>query len=509
MRKLTALAATLLLSACAVGDDYSRPGLSLPDHWPWQKTAEDVAAEQKAAAEKQIPQDWWKSFNDPALTALVDEGLKNNSDLLIAASRVSQARAQLGINESYLYPAIDLQGSANRVSNSRESRTSGFALNSKPYNAFALGAVLNYEIDLWGRVRRANEFARASLLAVEANRDAIRLALASDIAAGYFNLLTLDAQIKVTEETIRSRQEAYDYENAQYRAGVVNELTYRQAESELAAARAALPMLVQAKTEQMSALSVLLGRSPEEIITNKIDRATNINDLPIPPTLPLDLPSTLLERRPDIYAAEQGLVAANADVGIAKAAFFPTVSISALLGLASSEADNLLQGSARQWNAGASAVMPLLDFGRTKYNVEATKARAEEALHTYHQAIRMAFKDVMDSLSAEKTSAERVEALTVQTGSLSEALRVSRLRYDAGYSTYLDVLDSQRNLYQAQLDLISSQRDQLIASVNLYKALGGGWDISARQPAAEAAEPVATARPAESAAQEAAPASAE
>lgn len=481
-RLFGALTTAFLLSACAVGDDYARPGSELPTRWPWQQTAEEAAAAQQQEALRQVPYEWWKLFNDPALTVLVDEGLKYNSDVLVAAARVAQARAALGVSNADLYPTIGVDGAVRRTSNSEENVMSGFPLSSKPYNNFSLGAVLNYEIDLWGRLRRSSEAARSRLLSSESNRDAIKLALASDIASGYFNLLSLDAQIKVTEDTIVSREEAYRYEDAQYRHGAVNELTYRQAESELAAARAALPVLVQQRVEQESALGILLGRSPKAIIEGKVQRTDDMSALPIPPVLPSDLPSTLLERRPDIHAAEQNLIAANADVGVAKADYFPTLSLSALLGVASSEADNLLQGSARQWNAGATLTGPLLDFGRVAYGVDGARASRDEALATYHQTVRAAFKEVLDSLSAEHTSAERLEALKVRTGALSETLRVAQLRYNAGYSNYLEVLDAQRNLYQAQLDGVTAARDRLNASVNLYKALGGGWAVDGKVP---------------------------
>lgn len=503
-RAYGALTAALLLSACAVGDDYARPGTELPLQWPWQQTAAEKAAEQQQEQVKRIPRDWWKLFNDPALTALVDEGLQHNSDALIAAARVAQARAYLGVTNADLYPTIGVEGAARRTSNSEENTMSGFALNSKPYNNFTLGAVLNYELDLWGRLRRSSESARARLLASESNRDAIDLAVASDIASGYFNLLALDAQIAVTEDTIVSREEAYRYEDAQYRHGAVNELTYRQAESELASARAALPALVQARVEQESALAILLGRSPAAIIDGKVERTKDMSALPASPVLPDSLPSTLLERRPDIHAAEQNLVAANADIGVAKANYFPTLSLSALLGLASSEADDLLQSSARQWNAGASIAGPLLDFGRVAYGVDGARATKQEAELTYQQTVRAAFKQVLDSLSAEKTSAERLEALKVQTGALSETLRVAQLRYNAGYSNYLEVLDAQRNLYQAQLNGITAARDRLSASVNLYKALGGGWAADEKQKTTAAETPVAA--PAVAPAEEAAPA---
>ncbi|MDB5478665.1 MAG: transporter [Alphaproteobacteria bacterium] len=477
MHKASVLVSALLLSACAVGPNYQKPFFSLPDHWPWQQ---DVAKHPDVKRTDTVSRDWWQDFKDPALNAVIDEGRKNNADLVIAAARVAQARALLSTRQSDLYPSLDVQGGATRTSRSQEATISGFPASSKPFNDINLAAVLNYELDLWGRLRRANESGRAALLAEESNREAVRLAVTSDIAQGYFNLRALDAQIDVTDDTIKTRREALKFQETQYRLGGANGLAYRQAEAELAAAEAQMPQLEQARAEQESALAVLLGRSPKDIIEGKVKTGKSIDALPASPLLPTNLPSTLLERRPDIAAAELDLVSANADIGVARADYFPRVSLTALLGLASSDADRLLRSSARNWQAGATFSGPLLNAGRTRAGIAAAEGRRDEALANYQQTVRNAFKQVMDSLSAEKTSAAREKAQTAQMNARNETVRLSQLRYKSGYSDYLEVLDAQRSLFSARLERINARRDRLTSAVNLYKALGGGWSPDKR-----------------------------
>lgn len=466
MRLISALLVSVSLSACAIGSDYNKPDTALPEQWPWAGNADTQTHDV-------VSKTWWQEFHDPALTSLVEEGLQANADLLVAAARVAQARALLTSRQSDLYPTIDLQAGASRVKNSEESAAG--AASSKPFNDLNLGAVLSYELDLWGRLRRSNESARAQLLGSQASRDAVQLAVATSIASGYFNLRALDAQIDITNNTIASRMDALDFQRKQYDMGGENALTFHQAEAELASAQAQKPLLVQARAEQETALAVLLGRSPQQIVQSKVELGKSVDALTMTPRVPGNLPSTLLERRPDIFAAEQTLIAANADIAVAKADYFPRISLTALLGLASSDADDLLRSSARRWQAGAGLTAPLLDFGRTASRVDAAKAAKEEAMANYEQTVRVAFKEVLDALSAETTSSEREKAQAKQMKSRAETVRLSDLRYKSGYSNYLELLDAQRFLHQAQIERVTARRDRLIASVNLYRALGGGW----------------------------------
>ncbi len=500
MRNLTVLLTLPLLAACMVGPDYQKPDTALPSFWKFFNPTPDA---QPLKVEERA---WWQSYNDPVLSQLEEDALKANADLSLAATRVSQARAAADFASANRLPLISGQGTATRIGNSQESfagRISPFA--SKPYNNFALAAVLDYEVDLWGRLARASESARAQLLATEANAEAVRLAVEAEVANGYFNLRALDEQLKVAENTVESRQGVFKFQNAQYKAGNIDALVFQQAQAELAAAQAAVPQLRQLRNEQESALAVLLGRTPKEIVENEIARGAKIDDLPVPPVLPQELPSELLTQRPDIRAAEQQLVSANAEIGVAKADYFPTLSLTALIGLNSTDVDRTLRGSARNWQLGAGLAGPILDFGRTTANVSGAKARKDEALVNYQQTIRTAFKETIDALSATANSSERADALAVQAKAGEDALRVASLRYEAGYSSNLEVLDAQRTLFQAQLDRIAAQRDRLSASVNLYKALGGGWrTLPAEAPkvaappaevATEASMPITDAKP--------------
>jgi multidrug efflux system outer membrane protein len=452
------------------------PSFELPASW----TQDEPAAAAEAAV---VSDQWWTAFNDATLNALEAEGLAANDDIALAAGRVAEARAYLRLSDADLYPNLSAEAGAGRISRSREEKLSALGTSSsKPYNDFTLSAVLDYEVDLWGKLRRASESARAQLLSEKANRDAVRLAVASDIATGYFTLLALDSQASITRDTIKTRQAAFDYQSKQYKAGSVDVLTYQRANAELAAAQAALPVLEQARVEQQDALSILLGRSPKAIVEAVPPTDRKISSLPVPPKLPLDAPSTLLERRPDVSAAEQQLIAANAEIGVAKADYYPTLSLSALLGLGASDVDRVLRSSARTWQLGAASAVPLLDFGRTGANVDAAEARKTQAMASYQQTVRHAFGDVVDAMSRVQTSDARVAAQARQVKAYGEASRVAGLRYDAGYATQLDQLDAERQLFQAQLDQIDALQQRLSASVSLYKALGGGWNPQGNTP---------------------------
>ncbi len=476
MRKLSLLA-SLLLSACMVGPDYAMPSFELPSSWTDKAPSEGEMATTK----------WWEDFNDPALNALEEEGLTANADIALAAARVAEARAILRLTDADLYPTLSAQAGARRTGPSDQSRQGAFG-GSKPYNDFSVAAVLDYEIDLWGKLRRGSESAQAQLLSEKANRDAVRLAVASDIATNYFNLRALDSQLAITRDTITSRQNGFDYQKKQYDAGAIDVLSFRRAEAELAAAEATLPMLEQARVEQQNALSVLLGRSPKAIVEAPLAKQEHIANLPVPPTLPANAPSTLLQRRPDIAAAEQQLVAANAQIGVAIADYYPNLSLSALLGLASADIDNLMKGSARAWDAGATSVLPVLDFGRTGGNVDAAKARTEQALVNYQQVVRLAFADVSNALNRLETTQAQLDAQTRKVKANEETFRVAGLRYDAGYATQLDQLDAQRQLFQAQLNQISAMQERLSAVVTLQKAIGGGWNVPEDAPTTAPAE---------------------
>ena len=475
---LAGIAGLVLLAGCTVGPDYERPQTELPARWSAAPSANvtDEAVDAAAMSKTSVQPDWWRRFDDPVLTALVERALTANEDIQLAAARVAEARANLSFTRADRLPSLGAEASASRVRSSGDLTSPTV---DRTANDFRLASVLSYEVDLWGRLARSNEAARATLLSTRAARDAVRLAVASDTALTYFNLRSLDEQLAIAERTVTSRSESLDLQQSQFDAGAVTELELRQAQAELAAAQAQVPQLRRARDEQVNALAVLLGSSPRAIIEDAMPRGLEIDQLPVPPLRPDQQPAALLERRPDIRDAEQQLRAANAEIGVARAAYFPTLSLSALLGLESLELDRLFSGGTGTWQLLGNSSAPIFDFGRTEANVRAAEARREQAQSTYRGTVRTAFREVADAVGAQQTTTERLEAETRQVQTRRDTLRLARRRYDAGYSSYLEVLDAQRTLFQSELDRVTAQSERLAATVDLYKALGGGWTADA------------------------------
>jgi multidrug efflux system outer membrane protein len=463
--RILALAAvtTLLFGCMTVGPDYRRPKIDTPDLWPGEKTAASVPAE------------WWRSYNDPVLDAMVDEALAHNSDLALAVARLDEARAQFGLARADQFPGVTANAGAsrNRISEHSPEFFPGFDPTFNDLNA-SLNA--SWEIDFWGKYRRATEAARADLFASASNRDAVRLALIADVARGYFNLRSLDAQIAVTRQTVTTRLASLDLQRKRFEAGVVSDLELHQVEAEASSAQALLPFLENQLTQQETALSVLLGRSPRALVGASPERGAALEALSVPPAVPAGLPSDLLERRPDLREAEQRLVAANARIGQAKAAYYPSIPLTGFFGTESTTLADLFTAPARIWQISASAAQTVFDAGRTGSQVQAAQARQRQALAQYQSAIQNAFKDTLDALVAQRKARERLEAEQARVASLQKALELAQLRYDNGESSLLDVLDSERGLLSAQLDRVEAQRAQLAATADLFKALGGGWE---------------------------------
>jgi multidrug efflux system outer membrane protein len=336
----------------------------------------------------------------------------------------------------------------------------------------------SYEIDLWGKYRRATEAARADLLATQFNRDAVRLALIAEVSRGYFNLRALDAQVAITRRTVATRSDSLALQRKRFEAGVASELEVRQVEADAAAAQALLPVLETQLARQETALAVLLGRSPRAIVGSTPERGAAIEALTVPPAVPAGLPSDLLEHRPDLRQAEQQLVAANARIGQAKAAYFPSISLTGFLGGESTTLSDLFSAPARIWQISGSAAQTVFDAGRTGSRVKAAKAREQQALAQYQFAIQNAFKDTLDALVAQRKARETLDAEQARVAALQSALDHARLRYKNGVSSLLDVLDAERGLLTAELSRVEAQRVQLAATADLYKALGGGWEDS-------------------------------
>lgn len=453
----------LALTACAVGPDYSRPKLELPDSAQTQSPA--------------IAMDWWKQFNDPVLDQLIAEALEHNQDLAAAAARVDEAAAQAGIARAQLLPALNANAGYQRGRTSTATTTPGAPLVSDVRNA---NLTASWELDLWGKLRRGNEAARADFAASRFARDSSKLAIAAQTAQTYFQLRAYDAQLDIAKRTLQSREESLKLQTKRFKGGLISELDQQQAEAEAAAARAKVPQIASALEQTESALGVLLGHSPKQLVAGGIQRGQNLDALSAPPAVPAGLSSSLLERRPDIAASEQQLIAANARIGVARAAYFPSINLSGALGSQSLSLDTLFTGPTRTWSFVGNLAAPVFNFGQTGYAVDAASARQQQALAQYQKTVQSAFKDALDALSGYSAARDIQAAQTTQFQALNKSLRLANLRYDNGYASYLDVLDAQRNSFQAELGLVSARLDHFNAVVGLYKALGGGWEAPAK-----------------------------
>ncbi|UTH76116.1 efflux transporter outer membrane subunit [Chromobacterium sp. IIBBL 290-4] len=461
-RALIPAAVALALSACAVGPDYSRPKVELP-------------AAQAGAPNPALSADWWQRFDDATLNQLIAEALKNNADLQLAAARVEQAAAQAGIARAALLPALNANAGYQSGRSSSQLASPGAPLVNDVRVANLTAA---WELDLWGKLRRSNEAARASYAASRYDRDAAQLALSAQVAQTYFQLRAFDAQLDIAKRTLQSREESLRLQTKRFHGGLISELEQRQAEAEAAAARASVPQIARSLEQTETALGVLLGHSPKQLADGNLQRGKDINSLATPPDVPANLPSSLLERRPDVASSEQQLIAANARIGVAKAAYFPSISLTGALGSQSLSLDSLFTSATRTWSFAGNAAAPIFNFGATGYNVDAASAVQKQALAQYQKTVQTAFKDALDALAANSTSRDIVAAQTTQLNAVDRALKLAGLRYDNGYASYLDVLDAQRSSFQAQLNLVSAKLDRLNATISVYKALGGGWEAS-------------------------------
>ena len=456
-----------MLGACTLGPDYERPPVAEPDSFRMQQgpTLEEVSLADLG---------WWELFQDENLQALIRKALVENKDVRIAVSRVREARAHLAATGADQFPRIDGNSSIQRNQPSgavaRQFGFPGEIPQIPATNQFRATADLSFELDLWGRLRRATEAAQADLLARESARRTVVLTLVSDLATAYFELRALDAELEFAKHTLKTRQEALDLVRLRKFVGQRSTLDIRREEQEVARARAVIPDLERQIGQKEHQLSLLMGRNPARVI-----RGISLRDQPLPPEVPAGLPSALLERRPDIVEAEQRLVAANAKIGVAKAAFFPQISLTGTFGAQSLQFSELFVGYTRVWSFGPTMTVPLFDAGRNLANLEVSQAQQEQAVVTYEKTIQQAFREVEDALLAHqkireiRTERERVVDLS------REALELARLEYLNGKASYLEILMAQRELFNAETALVQTQRNQLLTVVQLYKSLGGGW----------------------------------
>jgi multidrug efflux system outer membrane protein len=450
------LLAVVALGGCALGPDFSRPDVAQPEAFRGAPAGESIA---------NLP--WWQVFDDTVLQELVRSALEENQDVRIAASRVEEAAAALGFVRAEQFPAFGIGAGAGRAETSEQRDGIPGTIASD----FSVYANVSWEVDLWGRLRRATESARAELLATEAARQGVTISVVAAVADLYFQLRDLDNRLAISERTLASRRDSLDLIRTRFRGGIVSELDVRQAEIEEATAAAAVPIFERSIVAVENALSVLLGRPP-----GTIPRGAPLDGERVPATAPAGLPADLLNRRPDVREAEELAHAQMARVGIAEALRLPTLTLTGTAGLASSELDDLGESGADFWSIGGNLLGPLFEFGRNVRRVEVEQARTEQAILRYESTVLSAYRDVDDALAALGTGAAEYEARRRQVESARAAARLSRARYDGGVTSYLEVLDSERSLFSAELQASSTLQQRYTALVQLYKALGGGWD---------------------------------
>lgn len=473
-RILCGVILALLTGCMTVGPDYKRPGIDTPASWRFEeKEVRDLANTA-----------WWQQFKDPVLNGLVQTALEENKDLLIATARIEEFFGRYFSTRGDQFPSAGGNADAfrQRLSEKGFSRFDG---KDNPYNQYEAFLNAGWEIDFWGKFRRATEAARAELLGTEEARRTVVLTLVSAVAASYVDIRSLDKQLAITQGTADSRKATLELFQLRFQNGIISEVDLSQAESEYEDALARIPDIERAIGQTENALSVLLGRNP-----GPIPRGLPLDAL-ILPAVPEGVPSDLLDRRPDIRGAEQALIAANARIGVAKSLYFPTISLTGAFGTVSTDLSNLFTASSRAWNYGVPVSVPLFTAGRIGGEVKAAEAVQQQAVYSYQQAIQNAFREVDDALLDRSKSGQRLEALSRQLKALNNYARLARMRYDEGYTSYLEVLDAERSLFNVELAHTTGQNTLFRSLINIYKSMGGGWVTAAEdgmpaQPVMEA-----------------------
>ncbi len=472
MRSRIALALLTILSvvlsvACTVGPDYHRPSVAIPANF----RAPDPLPPAQAASFADLK--WFEVFKDDQLQQLIRQALMTNYDLRDAVARVEEARASLGITRSNQFPNFGVSGNVDINRLSREGATS-LPPSILPSQNRSFGTatldLLSYEIDIWGRLRRATEAARANLLSAEEYRKVVVTTLVSDVATSYLTLRELDYALEISRTTLSTRQSSLELTQSRQRGGVATLLDLRQAEQLVDTAAQTIPGLQQQIEQTENQIRLLLGQSPGDV-----SRGKSLIEQNLPPLVPAGLPSALLERRPDIRAAEDNLIAANAEIGVARAAYFPQLSLSGVLGGQSAQLSNLFTGPATIWSLIPQVSQPIFTAGRLKSGVKLTEAERESALVQYEKTIQTAFTEVSNGLIAHQRVRESREQQEALVATLQDRVRLAYVRYRGGVDTQLNALDADRDLFQAELDLAQLRLNESLTVVQLYKALGGGW----------------------------------
>jgi multidrug efflux system outer membrane protein len=450
-----------LACGCTVGPNYKRPPVTAPDEY------RGLPADQAGQTEPVSfgDQKWWEVFQDDTLQGLIGTALEQNYDVRIAAARILQARAQLGITRADQLPTVSAGAT---TANQRIPRSRASPAVDTNFNQVSISA--DWELDFWGKFRRATEAARAVLLANEWARQEVIRTVVGDVASAYFQLRELDLELEISRQTLESRRDSLRLTQRLADGGARSLLDVRQAEQLVFGAAAAIPDLEERIEEQENFISTLLGNNPQAV-----PRGRRLTEQPHAPEVPAGLPSALLERRPDVRQAEQEVVASNATIGVAKADYFPQISLTGIGGFQSAALTSLFSGPAGLWTLGASAAQPVFQGGRLRSRVQLAEAQQQEAALAYQRTIQQAFREVSDALIAYRKSQEfRVEQEQL-TRSAEDATRLSNLRYTGGAASYLEVLDSDSRRFAAQLTLAQAQLNELQSMVRIYRALGGGW----------------------------------
>jgi multidrug efflux system outer membrane protein len=454
-------------TACAVGPNYHRPAVQIPANFRAPEPLPSLKAESLADLK------WFEVFKDDKLQDLIRTALEQNYDLRTAVANIEAARANLGVTRSNQYPNLAASGD---IQFTRLSRNGTFALpatlvpsQNRNWGQASLG-LLSFEVDIWGRLRRATEAARANLLSAEENRKAVITTLVADVATNYFTLRELDYELDISRRTLGTRQESLRLIQSRQGGGVATLLDLRQGEQLVYTASETIPALQQQIEQTENQISLLLARNPAGVV-----RGRGLTEQELPPEVPAGLPSALLERRPDIRAAEQSLIAANARIGVAKAAYFPQISLSGLLGGQSTQLTSLFSGPNSAWSFVPQITQPIFTAGRLKSAVQLAEAQQQSALIQYEKTIQTAFTETSNALIAHQRLREsRVEQEALVTA-LRDRTRLAYVRYEGGVDTLLNALDADRDLFQAELTLSQIRLNELLSVVQLYKALGGGW----------------------------------
>jgi multidrug efflux system outer membrane protein len=481
MRQLRAAAPALgaalllLLPACAVGPNYHRPEVPTPPNHRF------VEGEAQAQSIADLP--WWEVVKDPQLQALIREAIAHNLDLRTATARVAEARAQYGIAKSFLFPEVGVSAGYTAEQGSRLSEPPQGLPSKKTFQNYSAGFPVSWEIDLFGRIRREKEAAFAGYLATEEGRRAAVITLVADVASTYLFLRELDLQLGVARRTLQTNEDTVRFYETRLNGGVSNRLEVDRAVANRTRTAVVIPQLEQQVAFAENALCVLLGRPP-----GPIERGEGLSPESVAPEVPAGLPAALLERRPDVVAAEQQLVAANANVGAAKALFFPTISLTGLLGTVSSEFSSLLKADANVWQVSPSLFAPIFQGGRIRRNYDAAKARFEQAAAQYEKAALNSYREVANALIAVKKLGQQRLELEDGVEALRDAAALARSRYDAGLANYLEILNADQELFDQEIQLARVRGEEMRAFVELYRALGGGWQEKAPAAGAPPAE---------------------